>query len=94
MCECVCVCLISGSSAFSKTCLNIRKFTVHTKSFEGYRGERFMTLEEALNMKDLDAALIEVPNLDLVPVGMMFAERGIPIHLDKPCGDPRPMRGF
>ena len=63
----------------------------NTKSFEGYKGERFITLEEALNMKDLDAALIEVPNLDLVPVGMMFAERGIPIHLDKPCGEDLPL---
>ena len=62
-----------------------------TKYFEDYRDENFITLDEALNMKDLDAVLIEVPNLDLVPVGMMFAERGIPLHLDKPCGEDLPL---
>lgn len=56
-------------------------------TFELYRDERFITLDEVFAMRDLDAALIEVPNLDLVPVAMRFAERGIPIHVDKPCGE-------
>lgn len=56
-------------------------------TFELYRDEKFITLDEVFAMPDLDAALIEVPNLDLVPVAMRFAERGIPIHVDKPCGE-------
>ena len=56
-------------------------------TFELYKDEKFVTLDEVFAMPDLDAALIEVPNLDLVPVAMHFAERGIPIHVDKPCGE-------
>jgi predicted dehydrogenase len=56
-------------------------------TFELYRGENFITLDDVFAMRGLDAALIEVPNLDLVPVAMRFAERGIPIHVDKPCGE-------
>ena len=56
-------------------------------TFELYKDEKFVTLDEVFAMPDLDAALIEVPNLDLVPVAMRFAERGIPIHVDKPCGE-------
>ncbi len=50
------------------------------------KGKKF-TLEEALNYPGLDAVAIEVPNLELVKVGMMCAERGIAMHLDKPAGD-------
>ena len=49
-------------------------------------GKRF-TLEEALDYPGLDAVAIEVPNLELVKVGMMCAERGIAMHLDKPAGE-------
>ena len=56
-------------------------------TFELYKDEKFITLDDVFAMRDLDAALIEVPNLDLVPVAMRFAERGIPIHVDKPCGE-------
>ena len=56
-------------------------------TFELYKNEKFFTLDEALNLPDLDAVLIEVPNLDLVPMAMRFAERGIPMHVDKPCGE-------
>lgn len=55
--------------------------------FESYKGERFITLDQALNEEKPDGVLIEVPNLDLVPVAMKFAERGIPMHVDKPCGE-------
>ena len=44
------------------------------------------TLEEALNMPDLDAVAVEVPNPDLVTVGMQVMEHNIPMHLDKPAG--------
>ena len=56
-------------------------------TFELYKDEKFITLDEVFAMPDLDAVLIEVPNLDLVPVAMRFAERGIPMHVDKPCGE-------
>ena len=56
-------------------------------TFELYQDEKFVTLDEVFAMPGLDAVLIEVPNLDLVPVAMRFAERGIPMHVDKPCGE-------
>jgi predicted dehydrogenase len=49
--------------------------------------ERVLTLDEALHHPGLDAVLIEVPNLDLVPVAMEFARRRIPMHVDKTCGE-------
>ena len=55
--------------------------------FESYKGERFITLDQALNEEKPDGVLIEVPNLDLVPVATMFAEKGIPMHMDKPGGE-------
>ena len=57
------------------------------KEFEDYKEEKFITLDQALNEEKPDAVLIEVPNLDLVPVATMFAERGIPMHMDKPGGE-------
>jgi len=63
----------------------------HTPVYNPYisllEKERVLTLAEALNYPGLDAVLIEVPNLDLVPVAMMFAKKGIPMHVDKPCGE-------
>lgn len=49
-----------------------------------YEGLPRLTLDEALNLPGLDAVLVEVPNLDLVPVAMMCMERNIPMHMDKP----------
>lgn len=55
------------------------------KPFEGLAR---LTLEDVLQMPDLDGVLVEVPNLDLVPVAMKFMEKGIPMHMDKPaCPD-------
>ena len=60
---------------------------VGANEFESYKGERFITLDQALNEEKPDGVLIEVPNLDLVPIATKFAERGIPMHVDKPCGE-------
>ena len=60
---------------------------VGANEFESYKGERFITLDQALNEEEVDGVLIEVPNLDLVPIATKFAERGIPMHVDKPCGE-------
>ena len=54
---------------------------------EIYRDAPFISSEAALNYPDLDCVLVEVPNLELVRIGKMFAERGIPMHMDKPCGE-------
>ncbi|MBQ9337995.1 MAG: Gfo/Idh/MocA family oxidoreductase [Lentisphaeria bacterium] len=58
------------------------------KHYEGYRA---LTLEEALNCPGLQATAVEVPNNDLVRVAMMCAERGLPMHLDKPAGVDLPL---
>ena len=54
------------------------------KRYEGYRS---LTLEETFNWPGLQAVAVEVPNNDLVQVAMMCAERGLPMHLDKPAGE-------
>jgi len=63
---------------------------VGANEFDSYKEERFITLNQALNEENPDGVLIEVPNLDLVPVATKFAERGIPVHVDKPCGEDLP----
>ena len=54
------------------------------KRYEGYRS---LTLDEALNWPGLEAVAVEVPNNDLVTVALQCAERGLPMHLDKPAGE-------
>ena len=49
-----------------------------------FEGLPRLTLDEALNLPGLDAVLVEVPNLDLVPVAMKCMEKNIPMHMDKP----------
>lgn len=44
----------------------------------------FMTPEEALNLPDLDAAIIESREMDLTHYAQMAADRGLHIHMDKP----------
>lgn len=61
-----------------------RNSTILAKTYE--YGKRF-TLEEALSYPGLDAVAVEVPNLELVHIGMMCAERKLPMHLDKPAGE-------
>ncbi|MBO7742538.1 MAG: Gfo/Idh/MocA family oxidoreductase [Victivallales bacterium] len=52
-----------------------------------YDGYPRLTLDEVFAMKnELDFVVVEVPNLELVRIGMMCAQQGIPIHLDKPAG--------
>ncbi len=47
----------------------------------------WMTMEEALALPDIDAAVVEVPNLELVPAAFKCLERNLHIHLDKPAGE-------
>lgn len=45
-----------------------------------------LTMEEVLNDPGIRAVTIEVPNNELVPFAMKFAEKGIAMHMDKPAG--------
>jgi len=42
---------------------------------------------EAWNIPDIDVGFVEVTNCDLMEIAAKFAERGIPMHCDKPCGE-------
>lgn len=68
----------------------LREAAAHRKSYDGlrlsYEGLRWLSMDEALDMKDLDAVIIETSEAELVPCARRFAERGLPIHMDKPCG--------
>ncbi|MEN6562916.1 MAG: Gfo/Idh/MocA family oxidoreductase [Christensenella sp.] len=68
-----------------------RKEALQHRSYDGlrlsYEGVRWLTIEEILSMDDLDAAVIESEELELVPYAQMMADKGLPVHMDKPCGD-------
>ena len=50
-------------------------------------GLRVVTPEEAFSIPDVDVAFVEVTNADLMPIAAKFAERGVAMHCDKPCGE-------
>lgn len=52
---------------------------------EKYGIKRF-TLDEALAVGDLDAVAVECDDVNLTKYSMLFAERGVHIHMDKPGG--------
>ncbi len=54
---------------------------------ELFKEYRHLTFEEAFAMNDIDAAIVEVPNLELVPIAFRCLEKKWPIHLDKPAGE-------
>ena len=51
-----------------------------------YENVTWLTLEEILAMDDLDAVIIESEEMELVGYAQKFADKGLPIHMDKPCG--------
>lgn len=61
------------------------------RSYDGlrlsYEGVRWLTIDEILTMDDLDAAVIESEELELVSYAQMMAGKGLPVHMDKPCGE-------
>ena len=59
-------------------------FADHPASPAGYR---VLTEEEALSLPDVDVVFIETTNADLMKAARHFAERGVPMHCDKPCGE-------
>ncbi|MBR2466559.1 MAG: Gfo/Idh/MocA family oxidoreductase [Clostridia bacterium] len=56
------------------------------KKLKSYGDVKIFTLDEALEIKDLDAVAIECEDCDLTRYSMLFAERGVHIHMDKPGG--------
>ena len=48
---------------------------------------KWLPLEEALTMPGLDAVIVESEEKKLLEYAQPFADRGIPIHMDKPCGE-------
>ena len=54
---------------------------------KAYEGFREMSVEEIFSIPDLDAVTIECDENLQTKYALMAAERGIPFHLEKPCGD-------
>ena len=52
-----------------------------------YQGLKHLTLDEVFNDSTLEAVTVEVPNNELVPIGLRCMERNLAIHLDKPAGE-------
>lgn len=57
------------------------------KNLAAYEGLLELTLDEALNYPGIQAATIEVPNNELVPMALRCAERNLALHMDKPAGE-------
>lgn len=57
------------------------------KSKPYYEGLQWMSVDELLSRSDIDAVMVETPELDLVTYGMKCIESGKHIHLDKPAGE-------
>ena len=51
------------------------------------RGFRVVTEEEGRKLEGIDVAFVETANGDLMEIAELFADRGIPMHCDKPCGE-------
>ena len=58
---------------------------VHTVQ-QCFEKHKELTLDEVLNDPEIKAVTVEVPNNELVPMAIKFAERGIAMHMDKPAG--------
>lgn len=67
-----------------------REAAMQRRSYDGlrmsYADVRWLTIEEILAMDDLDAVIIESEEMELVGYAQLFADKGLPIHMDKPCG--------
>lgn len=49
-----------------------------------YRDQPHYTVEQLLNMDDLDAVAIETNEENMTEYAQMFADRGVAVHMDKP----------
>lgn len=50
-------------------------------------GFRVVTEDKARAIRDIDVVFIETANADLMEIASWFAERGVAMHCDKPCGE-------
>lgn len=50
-------------------------------------GLRTVTPGEASSIEGIDVVFIETTNADLMKTALRFAEKGVPMHCDKPCGE-------
>lgn len=57
------------------------------KNHAAYRGLNWMSVQELLNIKDLDVVLIETQVRDSLEYALMCVQAGKHIHLDKPAGE-------
>ena len=51
-----------------------------------FAGQKEWTAEEILAMDDLDAVVIECDEELQTHYAMLAAQKGLPMHLEKPCG--------
>lgn len=58
--------------------------------FEVYKGLKWMTAEELLATRGLEAVAVETDGFELVPTALRCAEHGLHIHMDKPGGESLP----
>lgn len=69
---------------------NLREAAKKRISYDGlrmsYEGVKWLSLDEILAMDDLDAVIIESSETELVEYAQKIADKGLPIHMDKPCG--------
>ena len=63
----------------------------HSPSFHNMQfdasGYRIVSESEALKISDIDVVFVETANCDLMEIAGVYAERGIAMHCDKPCGE-------
>ena len=63
----------------------------HSLSFHNMQfdasGYRIVSESEALKISDIDVVFVETANCDLMEIAGIYAERGIAMHCDKPCGE-------
>ena len=60
--------------------------TYHTDPFDA-SGYRIVSESEARAMTDIDVVFVETANRDLMEIARIYAERGVAMHCDKPCGE-------
>lgn len=63
----------------------------HSPSFHNMQfdasGYRIVSESEAQKISDIDVVFVETANCDLMEIAGIYAERGIAMHCDKPCGE-------
>ncbi|MBE6689374.1 MAG: Gfo/Idh/MocA family oxidoreductase [Ruminococcaceae bacterium] len=63
------------------------EYRARAESAEAYKGVRWMTLDEVLNEKDIDAIIVETHELEQGKDALFFVQRGYNVHMDKPGGE-------